>query len=144
MNKEHLENLERMFHAAPIQDMLKGAMMKVGDGKATYVLDISKEYFHAAAALHGAIYFKLLDDAAYFAAASLEETYFLLTKSYTIHFKRPVEIDRLTAVGEVVSEHNGEIVAKSSIINSGGKIVAEGEGSFVRSKKLLADQDGYR
>jgi len=132
-----------MFHAAPIQEMLSGATMKVEAKKATYKLSIKKDYFHAAEALHGAIYFKLLDDAAYFAAASQEDTYFLLTRSYSIHFKRPVEIDQLTAIGEVISEENGVIVSRSLITNSAGKIVAEGKGEFVRSKKLLIDQVGY-
>lgn len=139
----HFVNLERMFHLAPIQDLLSGAEMKVEKEKATYRLNISKKYFHAANAMHGAIYFKLLDDSAYFAAASLEETYFLLTKSYTIHFKRPVEVDELTAVGEVVSKNGGEIICRSRITNVAGKLVAEGEGVFVRSKKLLVDQPGY-
>lgn len=143
MSKPHYTSLESMFHAAPIQDLLKGGEMKVEEGKATYWLNVSKEYFHAAEALHGAIYFKLLDDSAYFAAASLEETYFLLTKSYTIHFRRPVVEDRLTAKGEVVSTTDHEIVAKSQVINAAGKVVAEGEGVFVRSKKPLKGQKGY-
>jgi len=67
----------------------------------------------------------------------------LLTKSYTIHFKRPVEVDVLTAVGELISENEGEITCRSRITNTAGKIVAEGEGIFVRSKKLLSDQPGY-
>ncbi|MBO3698993.1 PaaI family thioesterase [Roseivirga sp. E12] len=144
MSKAHYDRLEQMFHSAPIQNMLIGAEMSVEERKAIYSLNISKDYFHAAEALHGAIYFKLLDDAAYFAAASIESTYFLLTKSYTIHFKRPVEVDQLTATGEVVSENEKEIVSMSRIVNSAGKIVAEGEGLFVRSRKLLVDQVGYR
>ncbi len=143
MNHEHFNRLERMFHAAPIQDILIGAKLQVQKGRATYSLNISKDYFHAANALHGAIYFKLLDDSAYFAAASLEEEYFLLTKSYTIHFKRPVEIDRLMAVGEVTSVDENEITCKSKITNASGKVVAEGEGVFVKSKKRLKDQAGY-
>lgn len=143
MSKAHYSKLERMFHAAPIQEILSGAEMEVEDRKATYSLSIKEDYFHAAEALHGAVYFKLLDDAAYFAAASLEDTYFLLTKSYTIHFKRPVEVDQLTALGEVISEDQGVIVSKSVITNGAGKVVAEGEGQFVRSKKLLIDQVGY-
>lgn len=143
MKSEHFSRLERIFHAAPIQGVFKGGEMKVENEKAIYKLIISKAYFHAADALHGAIYFKLLDDSAYFAAASIEETYFLLTKSYTIHFKRPVEVDELIAVGELISENKGEITCRSRITNNAGKIVAEGEGIFVRSKKLLKDQTGY-
>jgi len=143
MSLKHFRGLEHMFHAAPIQDMLHGAEMKVSEGSAVYKLVIKKDYFHAAEALHGAIYFKLLDDAAYFAAASMEMTYFLLTKSYTLQFIRPVEVDELTATGTIVTVDKDTFVAKSSIVNSQGKVVATGEGTFVRSKKLLADQVGY-
>ncbi|GAB5524583.1 MAG: hypothetical protein Roseis2KO_24550 [Roseivirga sp.] len=140
---EHYQRLERMFHKAPIQSLLPGAKVKVSEGRAEYILDISENYFHAAQAMHGAIYFKLLDDSAYFAAASLETAYFILTKSYTIHFRRPVEADTLKAVGEVVSVTDGQFVAKSSIYNSAGKVVAQGEGLFVRGPKLLSSLAGY-
>lgn len=143
MSNRHYQALERMFHRAPIQRFLSGAEITVSEGKASYSLNIKQDYFHAADAMHGAVYFKLLDDAAYFACASKEQTYFLLTKSYKIDFIRPVEIDRLTAVGELVSQNENVFVAKSSITNSQGKIVATGEGIFVRSRKLLAEQQGY-
>lgn len=140
---EHYQRLERMFHAAPIQNLLPGAKVKVAEGRAEYELEISEAYFHAARAMHGAIYFKLLDDSAYFAAASLETEYFILTKSYTIHFRRPVEVDTLKAVGEVVSVSNGQFIAKSSIYNSAGKVVAQGEGVFVKGPKPLSSLQGY-
>ncbi len=143
MSNKHYSRLEKMFGMAPIQDMLVDGKMHVEEGKSTYSLSISSAYFHAAEALHGAVYFKLLDDAAYFAAASTEPTYFLLTKSYTIHFKRPVEEDTLTAFGELIEKRDGQLIAKSRIVNSQGKEVAHGEGVFVRSKKLLIDQEGY-
>lgn len=143
MSRAHYNSLERMFHLAPIQEILVGAKMIVSEGKSTYNLEIKEDYFHAADALHGAIYFKLLDDAAYFAAASKEQTFFLLTKSYNIQFIRPVEVDQLTAVGELISQEGNVFVAKSSITNSQGKIVATGDGIFVKSKKLLSDQQGY-
>ncbi|MCE7992203.1 MAG: PaaI family thioesterase [Roseivirga sp.] len=141
---EHYQRLEQMFHKAPIQGMLPGASMKVSEGKAEYSLQIEEDYFHAANAMHGAIYFKLLDDAAYFAAASLETECFILTKSYTIHFRRPVEADSLRALGEVVSVENGEFIAKSSIFNSAGKLVAQGEGIFVKGPKPLTSLPAYK
>ncbi|MFY0593483.1 PaaI family thioesterase [Roseivirga sp.] len=143
MSLDHFQRLENLFHSAPIQDMLSGAQMKVGKGKSVYTLNIKPAYFHAAEAMHGAIYFKLLDDAAYFAAASLELDFFLLTKSYTIQFIRPVQVDALTAKGKIVKVDGQSFVAKSEIVNSKGKVVAHGEGVFVRSKKPLLEQAGY-
>lgn len=140
---DHYQRLERMFYSAPIQDFLSGASVKVSEGKAEYTLNIREAYFHAAEAMHGAIYFKMLDDAAYFAAASLETGYFILTKSYTIHFRRPVLVDTLRAEGEVVLVENGDIIAKSVIYNKAGKVVANGEGVFVKGPKLLSSLPGY-
>lgn len=140
---EHYQKLEKMFYGAPIQGFLSGVSVKVSEGKAEYTLNIKEAYFHGADAMHGAIYFKMLDDAAYFAAASLETEYFMLTKSYTIHFRRPVLVDTLTAIGEVVSVDKGEVIAKSVIYNKEGKVVANGEGIFVKGPKPLSSLSGY-
>ena len=143
MSNRHFEGLIRMFHSAPIQDILVGAEMHLEDGKAEYTLHVKQDYFHAADALHGAIYFKLLDDSAYFAAATMEKKFFLLTKSYQINFKRPVLEDRLIAKAQVIETTEKEFIVTSVIYNSAGKAVADGQGTFVRSKKLLIDQCGY-
>ena len=134
-----------MFQAAPLnQGIFAGSVMKVEEGRASYELSIGRQYFHAAHAMHGAIYFKLLDDAAYFAAASLVTDNFILTKSYQVRFIRPVEEEHLRAEGEVLSQNEKEIIAKSVIYNSQGKKVGEGEGIFVKGPKKLMDLPGYR
>jgi uncharacterized protein (TIGR00369 family) len=141
----HYRNLETLFQSAPLnQGIFKGSELEVEFERATLRLAIGNQYFHAADAMHGAIYFKLLDDSAYFAAASIEKTYFLLTKSYTIHFRRPVMEDTLTAIGKVIEVNEREILATSEIYNSAGKLVANGEGVFVRSTKRLQALDGFQ
>ena len=141
---DHYQRLENLFQSAPLnQGIFAGSVMKVGEGQAEYKLGISEKYFHAAHAMHGAIYFKLLDDAAYFAAASLETERFILTKTYQIKFIRPVEEDQLRAVGGVLNHDEKGIVAKSVIYNAAGKMVAEGEGVFVKGPKKLLDLPGY-
>ncbi len=133
-----------MFQVAPInQGIYRGTQIKVDDSKATLTLEIGDKYFHAAEAMHGSVYFKLLDDAAYFAAASLVDTHFILTKSYTIHFIRPVGLDKLRAEGAVVKANDYEILAKSEIFNQNGKLVAHGSGVFVKGPKKLQDLPGY-
>jgi len=144
MNREHFKKLERMFKAAPINDQLiLGAEMKVFENRAELTLPIRREFLHAAMSMHGAIYFKLLDDAAYFAAASAEEEFFLYTKSYEIKFKRPVEGGVLVAKGELVEKGVKEWKAISTIEDEQGKVVASGEGIFVKSRLKLSDQAGY-
>ncbi|MGK0488732.1 MAG: hypothetical protein ACJAXB_001919, partial [Candidatus Endobugula sp.] len=126
---DHFRKLDALFQSAPLnQGIFKGSALEVEFEKATLRLAIGNQYFHAAEAMHGAIYFKLLDDSAYFAAASIEKTYFLLTKSYTVHFRRPVMEDTLTAIGKVIEVNEREIVASSEIFNRAGKLVANGKG----------------
>lgn len=140
---EHYKRLERLFDSAPLnQGIFAGSELKVSDREAILKLTIGSQYFHAANAMHGAIYFKLLDDSAYFASASVEKTFFLLTKSYTIHFRRPVFEDRLKAIGKVVSVNQKEIISSSEIYNQEGKLVAHGEGVFVRGPKRLEELPG--
>ena len=140
---EHYKRLERLFDSAPLnQGIFAGSELKVSDREAILKLTIGSQYFHAANAMHGAIYFKLLDDSAYFASASVEKTFFLLTKSYTIHFRRPVFEDRLKAIGKVLSVNEKEIISSSEIYNQAGKLVAHGEGVFVRGPKRLEELPG--
>lgn len=145
MNSEgHYRNLERMFYSAPInKELITGAKLIVGNQVAELTLPMKKEFYHAADSLHGALYFKLLDDSAYFAAASAEEEYFLYTKGYQIHFKRPVKGGVLKAKGQLVEQGDREWLAISEIFNENDQLVASGEGIFVRSKLLLKDQLGY-
>ena len=144
MTDEHYRRLETLFYSAPLnQGIFAGSKLTVSERQAVYELTIGRQYFHAAEAMHGAIYFKLLDDAAYFAAATLEPKYFILTKSYTIHFKRPVQEDLLRAEGQVISTDDREIIATSKILNSKGKVVAQGEGKFVKGPTLLSSLTGY-
>lgn len=144
MSNQHFRSLERMFQSAPInKSLIKGADLKVSDHEAELCLAMREELFHAAGSLHGAIYFKLLDDSAYFAAASAEEQYFLYTKEYQIRFKRPVTGGKLIAKGRLLEKGDHEWTAISEIIDENGKIVASGKGVFVKSNLKLIDQKGY-
>jgi acyl-coenzyme A thioesterase PaaI-like protein len=66
------------------------------------VIPVRPEFFHAAHAVHGSVYFKALDDAAFFAVNSLVTDVFVLTASYNLYLTRPVTEGALRAVGRVV------------------------------------------
>ena len=78
--EEHYRKLERMYLGAPVNRIFD-PRIEIGEGKATVTIPIRSEFFHAAHAAHGMIYFKLLDDAAFFAVNSLVEDVFVLTVS---------------------------------------------------------------
>jgi uncharacterized protein (TIGR00369 family) len=137
-NKAHYHSLEKLYYSAPInQDFFENSKIKVSESTSTIELKVIDKFYHAGNAMHGAVYFKLMDDAAYFASASMEEEYFILTKSYQIEFLRPVVNGRLKAIGTVVSLDEEETVAIAELFNDLGKLVGRGKGVFVKGQKRL-------
>jgi len=87
-SEAHWRDLERIYLAAPINRNLRPRMI-IGDGICTVRMSISDSMHHTANALHGSIYFKMLDEAALFAANSLEPEVFMLTSSFNTYLTRP-------------------------------------------------------
>tara|TARA_Y100001954_G_C15718687_1_gene557052 strand:+ start:214 stop:558 length:345 start_codon:yes stop_codon:yes gene_type:complete len=111
--------------------------------KSEISLQLSEKYFHALKAIHGSVYFKLLDDAAFFAANSIIEDVFVLTTSFSINIVKPVNEGIIKAIGNVRFQSKNLIVAESSLYNAEGKEIAFGTGNFAKSKILLKDTNGY-
>ena len=96
---QHYKSLESMYLAAPINEIYKPTI-EVTQGEAIIEISIDSSYHHSAGAVHGSVYFKMLDDAAFFAANSLEDQVFVLTTSFTTYLTRPVFEGSLRSVGQ--------------------------------------------
>ena len=94
--------------------------------------------------VHGSVYFKLLDDAAFFAANSLERDLFVLTTSFTIYLTRPVVAGSLKGVGRVVDRTRSQFIAEATVHDADGREVGRGSGVFVRGKQRLKEIASYR
>jgi uncharacterized protein (TIGR00369 family) len=143
MIEKHFKLLESMYQAAPINKFYSPKML-VTKGAAKIEIELSEKYHHAAGAVHGSVYFKMLDDAAYFAANSLEQKYFVLTTSFTTYMTRPVVTGKLKAIGKVVNKNSSQFIAESVVYDSNDKEIGRGNGLFVRSKMLLINAAGYQ
>jgi uncharacterized protein (TIGR00369 family) len=143
MSKDpHFVALENMYRAAPINEFYRPTI-EVAEAQATIEIEVSAKLFHAAGAVHGSVYFKMLDDAAFFAANSLEREVFVLTTSFTTYLTRPVSSGRLRSVGRVVNRNRTQFIAESVVYDSTGTEVGRGSGIFVRSKLPLREALGY-
>ncbi len=138
----HFTSLENLYVAAPITDVYH-PRIEIFDSEATIEIEVTERLYHSAGALHGSVYFKLLDDSAFFAANSLERDVFLLTTSFTTYLTRPVSSGMIRAVGRVVNRNKSQFIAESVIHDSEGNEIGRGSGIFVRSKILLREQRGY-
>jgi uncharacterized protein (TIGR00369 family) len=103
---------------------------------------VRPDFFHAAGAIHGAVYFKAMDDAAFFAVQSIVDDVFVLTVSFNVYLTRPVSEGTLRCGGRVVHRSRQLFLAEAELFN-GDKLVARGSGSFMRSATALSSLANY-
>jgi len=139
---EHHRKLERMYEAAPVSRWY-GARITIADGRAEVRIAVRPEFLHAASAVHGSVYFRALDDAAFFAANSRVRDVFVLTVSYTVHFARPVTNGELRAVGRVLHASGRLFLAEAELLDGEGQLLGRGSGVFTRSSIALDPAIGY-
>jgi uncharacterized protein (TIGR00369 family) len=139
---DHFRKLERMYASGPINEFYR-PVIRVERGRAEVVVCARRDFFHAAGAVHGSVYFKSLDDAAFFAANSVVEDVFVLTASFAVRLLAPVSEGELRAVGRVVEEGRRKIRAESELFDARGEVLARGEGTFVKSRIPLTPEIGY-
>ena len=138
----HFVALQDMYLAAPINEFYRPSI-EVRDAEAEIEIDVSEKLFHAAGAVHGSVYFKMLDDAAFFAANSLEREVFVLTTSFTTYLTKPVLSGALRSVGRVVNRNKSQLIAEAVVYDSKGREIGRGSGIFVRSNLPLSGAKGY-
>lgn len=139
---EHYRKLERMYQSAPINQFFRPGLT-ITEGQAEVVMEARPDFFHAAHAVHGAVYFKGLDDAAFFATNSLVPDFFVLTVSFTTYLERPVTEGPIRCLGQVVMAAKKLFIAESRILDHQGREIARGSGNFVISARRLTPDIGY-
>ncbi len=145
MNLSHFQKLENMYLNANINTMVfDSTTCKITEGRAEIGLSIAEKYFHALGAIHGSVYFKLLDDACFFAVNSIVEDAFVLTTSFNINLIRPANQGKIKAIGDIKHKSRDLYVATATLYNEDGKEIAFGTGNFVKSKILLSADIGYQ
>lgn len=140
----HLRALEALYDAAPINTLFKSTLSLPAAGKSLIRFTVKPDSFHAAGAAHGTLYFKMLDDAAFYAANSLVSDRFLLTTAFNLHFTKPMRAGEARAEGHWVSGKRRVFVAEARIVDADGEECARGTGTFMRSHIALSGLDGYR
>jgi acyl-coenzyme A thioesterase PaaI-like protein len=131
-----------MYAAAPINRTVP-SRVRVEQGRAEVHLKVSRAFYHGAQALHGSMYFKALDDAAFFAANSVVTDRFVLTARFELDLLAPVTATALRAVGRIHRREGSKLEAHSTLYADGAE-VARGRGLFIISDRFLEDIAAYR
>ena len=140
----HHRALESLYAHAPINRFFESSLQIEAGGVARIRFTIDERHFHAGGAAHGTSYFKMLDDAAFYAANSLVTDRFLLTTAFNLLLTRPLKAGPVVAEGRWISGKRRVYVADARLIDAEGEEVARGTGTFMRSQIALSGLPGYR
>lgn len=139
----HFRALERLYASAPINCMFPSRLSIPDAGHSVIEFNVDDTVYHAAGAVHGTVYFKMLDDAAFYAANSLVSDRFLLTTGFNLLFTRPLRAGLVRAEGRWLSGRRRVYIAEATLIDADGEEVGRGTGTFMRSQYALASLPGY-
>ena len=135
MEDNHFKKLENIYLNANLnQSIYRNTEIKISKNYSEIKMPIKEIYFHAMKAIHGSVYFKMLDDAAFFAAQSVVEDYMLLTANFNITFKLPVSNGYIKSIGRLSSISDKKFAAEAKMFNTKNEMVAFGNGIFKKSK----------
>jgi len=140
----HYRALEALYASAPVNALFSSRLEIVSEGHARIRFQVDERFHHAAAAAHGTIYFKMLDDAAFYAANSLVTDRFLLTTAFNLHFTKPIRAGEVVAEGRWISGRRRVFIAEAHLMDEEGEEIGRGTGTFMRSHIALAGLPGYR
>nr|PZM99187.1 MAG: thioesterase [Pseudomonadota bacterium] len=140
----HYRALEALYASAPVNALFESRLEIVDEGHARIRFLVDERFHHAAGAAHGTIYFKMLDDAAFYAANSMVTDRFLLTTAFNLHFTRPIRTGEVIAEGRWISGRRRVFIAESHLVDSDGEEIGRGTGTFMRSHIALSGLAGYR
>lgn len=140
----HFRALESLYRAAPVNGLFDSTLEILEEGFARIAFEVRDAHFHAAGAAHGTLYFKMMDDAAFYACNSLVTDRFLLTTAFNLLFTKPLRPGRATAEGRWASGRRRVFVGEARILDSSGEEAGRGTGTFMRSHIPLSGLPGYR
>ena len=140
----HFRALECLYRSQAINALFDSEIEIAEPGLARIRFDVMPSSFHAAGAAHGALYFKMMDDAAFYACNSMVSDRFLLTTAFNLVFTRPLRAGPVIAEGRWVSGRRRVFVGEARLILPDGEEAARATGTFMRSHIPLSSLDGYR
>ncbi len=142
--RAHFRALESLYTVAAINRIFESQLEIIEQGFARIRFEITPESFHAAGAAHGTVYFKMMDDAAFYACNSLVSDRFLLTTAFNLVFTKPLKIGPVIAEGRWISGKRRVFVGEARLVTEDGEEAGRGTGTFMRSHIPLAGLEGYR
>ena len=140
----HFRALESLYRSQAINGFFDSEIEIAEAGLARIRFEVTQSSYHAAGAAHGTLYFKMMDDAAFYACNALVSDRFLLTTAFNMVFTQPLRAGPVIAEGRWVSGKRRVFVGEARLLLPDGEEAARGTGTFMRSHIPLSSLDGYK
>jgi acyl-CoA thioesterase len=126
----YFETLKEAFHSAPITRMVPQTMEIANEGEVRITLHPDERYHHGGGTVHGGVLGILLDNAGWFACATVSEGNWLATAEFKINLLEAVPAAQsVVAVGRVLRRGRHLMHGEMEAI-ADGKKVAVGLGTY--------------
>ena len=141
--EDHFRRLTDMYNSANINHSIPSTLT-VQEGQAEVHMRVSSAHWHSAGAMHGCLYFKGLDDAAFFAANSTEPSRLVMTARFEVTLMKMVSNASVKALGYFERREGRKLWARSELFDDDENLVAKGSGLFIVSDIDLMTINDYR
>jgi uncharacterized protein (TIGR00369 family) len=138
----HFRKLHNMYMHGPINRFYSPELC-ITSGKSEIAITVREDFQHSAGSIHGSVFFKLLDDSAYFAASSVIPYRMIVTASFNLYFIKPVCCGIIRGRGELVHRASRLIISESRVVDERNRVLAQGCGTFMETDIMLDEKVGY-
>jgi acyl-CoA thioesterase len=123
--------LRDAFHEAPITKFVRQTMEIPGPGTVTITLHPDPRHHHGAARVHGGVLGLVLDNAGFFACATMTDGYWVATAEYKVNLLETVADEEVVATGRVLRKGRHLVHAEMEATSAAGVKVAVGLGTYL-------------
>ena len=142
LQEAHCAKLEGMYLSSPSSRYYDPGI-KVSPGTAEVVIPVQKKFRQPGGSVHTSVYFKALEDAAFYAVSSMIGDALVSAVGFNIYLTRAVEKGELIAKGRFTSVSGDHFLADAVLTDSEGQEIGRGTGAFVKSDTDLSSSIGY-
>jgi uncharacterized protein (TIGR00369 family) len=122
--------LRDAFHDAPITRMVRQTMEIPAEGTVCITLHADPRYHHGAGRIHGGILALVLDNAGFFASATVSGGFWTATTEFKVNLLESVSDEDVVATGRVLRKGRHLVHAEMDVSRASGVKVAVGLGSY--------------
>lgn len=130
MTEYTIEELRKLYESSPFNNYLGIKLESFEKGAVCYSLKVNESHKNVNAAIHGGVYFSILDSvmgATIRSAANKP----VITINTTINFLAPLtDGDQMIASGKIIQQGKSIIIAEGEVKDRNGKLLAKTVGTF--------------